>query len=279
MHYAQRAQTLIAEDEYFDLIAGSAGYLLAVLGLAAHRPSDVLYDIARACGERLLTSATPQTHGVGWIMRVAGPQPLAGISHGAAGAILALLRLWSVTGDVRMRQTALDGLAFERSLYSSEHKNWPDLRAGAAEFSGLDNGEHYMCAWCHGAPGIGRARVAGLPYLDTPEVREDINRAVFTTLDKGFGTGHSLCHGDLGNLDFLLAAARTLGDETLHDRVYRIAGGILNSITDSGWLFGLPGNIENPGLMVGLAGVAYELARLAEPTRLPSPLALEPPIA
>jgi lantibiotic modifying enzyme len=134
-----------------------------------------------------------------------------------------------------------------------------------------------MCAWCHGAPGVGIARVAGLPHLDDPTVREEIAVAVETTRAQGFGDNHSLCHGDLGNLDFLLSAARALDDRELLSEVYRSAAGVIRSIEERGWLFGLPGNVETPGLMVGLAGIAYGLARLAAPDRLPSILAAAPP--
>ena len=36
--------------------------------------------------------------------------------------------------------------------------------------------------------------------------------------------------------------------------------------------------VESPGLMTGLAGIGYGLLRLAEPTRMPSVLVLEPPM-
>lgn len=93
----------------------------------------------------------------------------------------------------------------------------------------------------------------------------------------GFGKNHSLCHGDLGNLDLLIEAARVRRDTSLQSRVDRIAGGILESIEEHGWLYGLPTGAEPLGLMVGLAGIAYGLARLADPDRLPCLLTLSPP--
>jgi len=276
-----RLPRLVEEDRFLDLIAGSAGCLLPLLALAEHRPSQRLEELARRCGERLLATTEPQARGVGWVMPIAGPRPLAGISHGAAGAALALLRLGAVTGDERFHRTALAGIEYERSLFSPEEGNWPDLRAGAADFAGLDaGGEHFMNAWCHGAPGIGLARLAGLPCLDDAAVRQEIAVAVATTLEHGFGGNHSLCHGDLGNLDFLLAAARAADDSALLHRVYRLAGGILDRFEADeaeGWLSGLPGGVEVPGLMVGLAGIGYGLARLAVPDRLPCLLTLQSP--
>ena len=282
--FLDRLAGQVEEDTLLDLGTGSAGCLLGLLALGEHRPSDRLASLARRCGERLLETAVPQARGMGWVMPIAGDRPLAGISHGAAGIALALLRLAAATGDERFRVAARQGIELERALFSPEEGNWPDLRAWGPEGAeageaGPDPGagERFMCAWCHGAPGVGLARVAGLPHLDDPAVREEIAIAVETTLAHGFGDNHSLCHGDLGNLDFLLSAARALDDRALLREVYRRAAGVLRSIEERGWLFGLPGNVETPGLMVGLAGVAYGLARLAAPDRLPSILALAHP--
>ena len=37
--------------------------------------------------------------------------------------------------------------------------------------------------------------------------------------------------------------------------------------------------VTGPGLMTGIAGIGYQLLRLAEPGRVPSVLTLAPPIA
>lgn len=268
--YARRLPELIAEDEMLDLIAGSAGAICSLLNLSAGSDSTLL-----ACGERLLAKAEPQQRGHGWRMPLAGDRALAGISHGAAGIALALLRLYGRTGDERFRAAAIGGMEFERALFSEAEQNWPDLRAGAADGIDSGDGHHYMLAWCHGAPGIGLARIAGLQWVDDAEVRREIDTAVRSTLPGGFGENHSLCHGDLGNLELLFAAARLGNDAELEAQAWRIAGGIADNIRNGGWLFGLPGSIETPGLMAGLAGIGYGLARLARPDFFPNVLTLE----
>lgn len=267
-------------DESFDLLAGAAGGLLVLLGLHRVRPSEAVRSAAVACGEHLLEHAVPAGPGIGWVNRHAGPTPLAGMSHGIAGIALALLRLARETGDARFREAALDGLAYERSVYSAERRNWPDLREGAAEEAGLEGDDelHYMCAWCHGASGVGLARVAGLAELDDGTVRDEIAVAVETTLAEGFGDNHSLCHGALGNLEFLVQAAEATESASLRDRAGRIAGGVLRSIERDGWLYGQPEGAEPLGLMVGLAGIGYGLLRMAVPDEVPSVLTLEVPI-
>jgi lantibiotic modifying enzyme len=135
-----------------------------------------------------------------------------------------------------------------------------------------------MTAWCNGAPGIGLARLRSLPHIDDAEIRTEIDTALKTTLAHGFGGNHSLCHGDLGNLELLLQASLTLDDPQWKTQVDRLASIILESINQHGWLCGVPLGVETPGLMTGLAGIGYGLLRLAEPTRVPSVLVLEPPL-
>jgi type 2 lantibiotic biosynthesis protein LanM len=265
--YARRLRPLIDADELCDVIAGSAGCLLSLLALARVRPSSWIDELLLACGERLLAKAEAvPPHSRAWRMPLAGNRMLAGISHGAAGIALALLRLYGRTGDARFREAAIGGIAFERALFDEHEQNWPDLRLGAEGRDGKS--AHFMWAWCHGAPGIGLARIAGLPWLDDAEVRREIDVAVRSTVARGFGENHSLCHGDLGNLELLFAAG-------LEEEAWPIAAGVVDNIRGGGWLGGLPGNIETPGLMAGLAGIGYGLARLARPEAFPRLLTLE----
>jgi lantibiotic modifying enzyme len=217
-------------------------------------------------------------HGIGWLAKGVGTQPLTGFSHGAAGMAWALLELAALTGEGHFRTAALEAIAYERSLFSHEAGNWPDLRQlGTLDRVGNDGQERFMTAWCHGAPGIGLARLRALQYLDDAEMRMEINAALKTTLAQGFGGNHSLCHGDLGNLELLLQASQTFDEPQWHVQVHRIAAIILESIQRHGWLCGVPLGVESPGLMTGLAGIGYGLLRLAEPRRVPSVLVLEPP--
>ncbi|NJL57749.1 hypothetical protein HC928_23425 [bacterium] len=43
------------------------------------------------------------------------------------------------------------------------------------------------------------------------------------------------------------------------------------------WACGTPTGVETPGLMMGLAGIGYQLLRLANPQSVPSILTLEVP--
>jgi type 2 lantibiotic biosynthesis protein LanM len=274
---ALRMAPEIARDEQGDVMAGAAGCLVCLLGLWRARRAESLLDLAAQCGERLLDCARPMERGLGWVVPIAGPRPLAGFSHGAAGISWALLQLAEATGARRYRDAALGALEYERSLYSAEQANWPDLRAGAEVVPGEP---HFMCAWCHGAAGIALGRLDSLSRLNGEDLvlaRAEAETAVRTTLASGFGRGHSLCHGDLGNLEALTLAAAVLEDPDLGARASRLAGGILADGRRHGWRLGLAVAAEAPGMMIGLAGIGHGLLRLAAPRRVPAVVRLAPP--
>src|SRR5262249_6294351 len=98
-----------------------------------------------------------------------------------------------------------------------------------------------------------------------------------STLARGFGRNHTLCHGDLGNLELLHEAGRVLGEQCWSDAADQLTAGILESIERDGWLCATPLAVPTPGVMAGLAGIGFGLLRLPEPEKVPSALTLAPP--
>ena len=274
----ERLPDLIEKDAEFDIIGGAAGCIGVLASLHHCRPSKRTLAVAVECGDRLIAQAQRLKHGTGWVgSGTESGKPLTGFSHGVAGIALSLLKLASLTGEERFRAVAVEALLYERSLFSPQHGNWPDLDSPDPLANEEKNSYSYMNAWCHGAPGIGLGRVQMLQHMDDAEIREEIDTAIQTTLRHGFGMNHSLCHGSLGNLELLLQSSLTLDNLELKKRTYCIAAGILNSMKEYGWQCGVPLGVETPGLMTGLAGIGYGLLRLAAPERVPSVLTLEPP--
>jgi len=195
------------------------------------------------------------------------------MSHGNAGLAWALSCLGARTGEQPFREVARQALAYERSLFSLEKRRWPDLR----DFTDEPAGDDHMVAWCHGAAGIGLARLAMLPYLDDALLHAEIEAALETTRAQGFGWNHTLCHGDMGNLELLLQAGRVLGDSRWQREAKVIGSAIFAAIGRDGWICANPVHVESPGLMTGLAGIGYGMLRLAEPDRVPCILVLESP--
>lgn len=265
-----------ARDTRYDFVAGSAGSIAGLAALAAVRPGGALTDALAACADALVRGARPAGSGAAWLGTVMVEErvadvPMAGVSHGAAGIVWPLLYAAGTLGDTRCTDTARAGLAYERDLFLPAAGNWQDVRRGGSGPGGT------LVAWCAGAAGIGISRLLSLPHLDTPDVRADLDTALDTTRRRGFGMNHSLCHGDLGNLDLLLLAADRLHRADLAAEVRLRAGSVLDSIDADGWICGVPTGVEAPGLMTGIAGTGLQLLRLADPTRIPSVLAFEPP--
>ena len=278
---------LLLHDQSFDLMTGAAGAIAGLLTLYHVRPTARTLQAAIQCGEWLIAHAQPMRQGIGWSSSQINGPPLAGISHGAAGIASLLLKLAAVSQDTRFHTTALDAITYERSLFSLEAGNWPDLRtplvAQAASLPAGSPSENnpqtapFMSAWCHGATGIGLARLSTLFLHDDGLTRNEINVAIQTTLREELGSNHSLCHGALGNLDFLGQASRQLPEPALADEVRQRSAQILVSIQHQGWRCGIPFAVDTPSLMTGLAGIGYGLLRLAAPEQVPSVLTLEPP--
>jgi type 2 lantibiotic biosynthesis protein LanM len=285
--YVAYIPPLIDTDKQLDIIGGTAGALAVLLALYEHRPSATVLEAACHCGDYLVAQAVKMEHGIGWPTTIS-EQPLAGFSHGVAGIAWALSKLSTVTGESRFRDTALEALHYERSLFSEERRNWPDLRefdierysddpemiAAIQQYQAEDT--KFMHAWCHGAPGVGMGRIGMLAHIDTPEIRAEIDAALHSTQHEGFGLNHSVCHGDLGNLEFLLLAKQYYTSD-LRKTVYDKAAMILESMNQYGWLCGVPGGVETPGFMTGLAGMGFEMLRLNSPDDVPSILLLEGP--
>lgn len=267
---------IIGDDQMFDVIGGAAGCIAALLSLYAVAPSKTILKAAVQCGDHLITSARPLKAGIGWSIRFE-EMPLAGFSHGNAGIALNLLRLYDVTGEERFRQAGIAAIEYERSLFVPERGNWPDLR-NLVSSRKAEEETSYMVAWCHGASGIGLARLGALHILNDAAMYEEIEAALQTTISEGFGINHSLCHGDMGNLDILLTAAQVLKQTNYERQIRRLAPMLLDSIEQKGWVTGIPQGVETPGLMAGIAGIGYALLRLAAPEQVPSVLLLAPPL-
>ena len=264
----------VESDTVFDVIGGAAGAIAGVTALHTVRPTSTTLEAVRSYADHLVRSAAPQSVGVGWLG--VARRALAGISHGNAGIALALLRAGDITGEHSYATTAAAALDFEDTLFDPGRGNWVDARESDIDVPLSEIPD--MVAWCHGAPGIGLARLAGLEISRDSDMRSrslrDVGRAVRATTTHGPYGNVCACHGDLGNADFLLSAARVTGDVLATKAV----GERLKDVVQASRLpSGVTGGLETPGFMTGTAGFGYQLLRAAAPERIPSVLALQPP--
>lgn len=258
-----------------DVTSGSAGSILALIDLAAHatEASTREQTLALACrhGRRLIDSAQRGERGWSWSgMPGAQPQGLCGFSHGAAGPAWALLALHHSTNVAEFRLASEQAVRYERSWFNPDEQNWPDLRSLYDPTLGDGKRLTYMSAWCHGAPGIGLARLASYAVTNQPEYLEEVRAAVRTTtaglrlaLQAGQGN-FSLCHGLAGNADLLLEAAKVLHEPEHATLAMQIGhlGEALYARTGAPWPCGVVGGGETPSLMLGLSGIGHFYLRL-----------------
>jgi type 2 lantibiotic biosynthesis protein LanM len=253
---------LIAADKQLDIMGGSAGAILALLRLYRDTQSDEVLGRAAKCGEHLLAQNRLGPEGRrSWVGQGFGAQALNGMSHGAAGFAYALAALAAATGREEFAEAASECLTFEDSSYDATRQNWPDLRSPAHPA--------WPCQWCHGAPGIGLARLATVKHagknasLDA-DLKTDIGNAL-DGAERGWPAGvDTLCCGTLGSIEFFCEAASTLDRHELRALAARKLAAVLNRAAAAGDYRWNNGKRQfNLGLFRGLAGVGYTLLRQA----------------
>jgi type 2 lantibiotic biosynthesis protein LanM len=270
-HMAARLITAerIAAYHLPDVFMGVAGALLGLVTLYETSPIQGVLDRAVACGEHLLRIRTPgSTQARSW--QTIGRAQTSGFAHGAAGIIYALTRLYAVTGESALLDAAHEGMLSENLALDQRAGNWAERAGDEKPASGS--------SWCHGAPGIGLARLGTLATLNTPSVRRDLEIALQTTQQLGSGGLDHLCCGTCGRAELLLVAAqRLVRPELSTQAAHWIEHISARAARRGGFLLdpALPRWIPHPELFQGVAGIGYTLLRLARPDMLPSILLWE----
>ncbi|HJQ27219.1 MAG TPA: type 2 lanthipeptide synthetase LanM family protein [Blastocatellia bacterium] len=253
----------IAADDSGDAMAGAAGAILGLLALHRETADAAVLETAMRCGDHLLSRQEAAAEGAAW--RAGNGKFMTGLSHGAAGIALALLRLYGASGERRFRKAAEQAIAFEDSVFDAAAGNWPDFRYATAEAPA------FMNAWCHGAAGIGLARLASASVIESPAIRQDIQAALRKVSLSAVSEKDGLCCGNLGRADLLLAASCA-------DRAATLASAVVERSRQSGGykLSGQSGqDFFDPSFFQGISGIGYQLLRIAHPEQLPCVLVWE----
>jgi len=128
-----------------------------------------------------------------------------------------------------------------------------------------------------GAGGIGLARLGVARFGDLGiDVTPDVYAAVEAVQRVWPSPIDTLCCGNLGNVELLAEAGRTLGRDALTAQASSCVRGVLDAAERSGgfgWSAGK--DDENLGLFRGLSGVGYTLLRRIAPETLPNVLIWE----
>jgi lantibiotic modifying enzyme len=265
------------DERFLDVVAGSAGLIPVLIDVARRFGREDLMDAAMAHGRLLLATAHRSANGWSWATLPQLPRHLLGFAHGASGVAWALAELYAATGEAGFREGALEAVRYEQSRALPD-LTWPDLRTEPSPVPAPS-----MNAWCHGAPGIGMARLRLLELLGPqPGLVQDLSVALRVTAanlasEPGLAS-FCLCHGAGGNAELLLLAADALGQPWLREQAEAAAwqGIVRYHQTGLSWPCGVEGAGETPNLFLGLAGIGYFYLRLHGGAVVPSILRITP---
>lgn len=268
---AHRAANIASDPNElgWDLIDGLAGTIVGLVQIGTATNDGSLVESAIALGGELRSRANSNGVGLSWAEPSCRNDPC-GLAHGASGPAYAFLELLAVTGDSRFRTWAEQAAAYERGWFEPTSGGWPDLRGDDSDET---NRPAPSSHWCHGAAGIGRARLRAWELTGSDAVLADLGAALrlserLAGLYRGQpseSADFSLCHGAAGTASLLLDASRALGVPEHRRNAEAVCDSMLSHLQShrSQWPCGVPGGGETPGLMLGLAGIGLLFLRMS----------------
>lgn len=273
-------------DHLLDVVGGHAGAIAPLLWLASLPGGAELQATVLAFAESLAAAAMIGDDVWRWDNDRAcgagvGATPLCGFAHGASGMGLALIEAGVRFGRDDLVAGGLAAFRYEDGLFDEAQGNWPDLRSPRGDASSPRRS--FMVAWCHGAAGIGLARLRAFRLLSMQQdvleasARHAVRTTAATFAEAPDEADASPCHGRAGLAETLLYAAEVLGERSLAASVIdRWSADVSTRIDPASWPCGVASGVNNPSLMLGFAGIGYSLLRADRPGDTPSLLVIEP---
>jgi len=278
------------DGEIDDVINGRAGSILALLHLYHHTRQASLVPLIAQLTKELIDRAMPFGAGIAWERGERQVRSLCGFSHGAAGIGYTFAELGAYFDLPAFYWLTEQAFTYENH-WLAERGFWPDFRRGIYEdkdrrehLEALEKGDtdfffsgSAMNAWCHGAPGIGLARLRAYQRTGDPRWKEDLQTALH--LSEGSVTGDHkgliYCHGRAGNAELFLEAMAVLDNEQLATTASAPAKTAIE-MQANGEIF--PAGFRDsttpcPSLFMGSSGIGLYLLRLADPEAVPCILA------
>lgn len=266
----------IEQDKDYDILIGSSGLIFQLINLYKVTSDENFLTLSQKCASHLMQSSTQiDENCIGWQSAIAS-NPLAGFAHGVSGIVLSLAQLHRIAPNKEYISCIEKAINYETLLYNPSINNWADKRL-TSEGTSYEELNIMPVAWCHGAAGILLSRLLMKDINMSPNINRQINKdidiALDTTIHRGFGRSHCLCHGDLGNIEILNLAAKKLNRPDIYDVTTSYMHKIIDDMLLGDWKTGISYK-DSPGLMLGLSGIGYGLLKLYDDS-LNSVLSLE----
>ncbi|HEY1835588.1 MAG TPA: lanthionine synthetase LanC family protein [Candidatus Saccharimonadales bacterium] len=288
LRMAKGSPTFLEAPHVNDFINGFAGTTLALIHLhAATREQWVLDDIQKYVNE-LLQNARFDGWGLYWDSSHYEIRPLCGFSHGPSGIGFVFLELGHYFKNPTFYYVAELAFKYEDQYFDRRMGNWPDFRLdlhtsdkvreyeAAYKKGNVDALERplYTNVWCHGAAGIGMARLRALSLIKNASYDATVKRVLKKTQHSS-DRSYTLCHGKGGNVDLFIEDYLQRKNDTALGAANAAATQAIDQQKQAGkYASGLPHAItagpEDPSLFNGIAGVGYFMLRVANPEAVPS---------
>jgi lantibiotic modifying enzyme len=160
-----------------------------------------------------------------------------------------------VSGREDFAEAATECIEYERCHYDAQRADWRDFRVAEA---------HWRSQWCHGAVGIGLARLGMTRHgaAMSPALALDIDHALDGATRGWPGHVDTLCCGALGSIEFVREAGKVLDRSELIELSSQRLLDVLHTKASTGdYRWNAGARRFNVGLFRGLAGVGYTCLR------------------
>lgn len=282
--------TTHGHGEAMDVVSGVAGMLSGLVQVARFTDDPTLHPVCTQLADLLVSRGRETPYGIYWPEqgKEGGADGLCGMAHGASGIAYALLEAWQLLSRNEYAAAAAQGMRYERTWFDRTASNWPDNRGPEGELeTGLVHELSFPVYWCHGAAGIGLARLhayrltrEAVMLAEATAAIHAAGRVVRSFLPRDGQVPHlprevnmSVCHGLGSIVELFLYASQVLhsGELLRRGRDVGFFAAQVASREQGRWRCGILEGGETPGLMMGLAGIGSVFLQLAEPGRFPLP--------
>ena len=240
----------LINNKKYDLLDGMSGILIVLIQAYKLHENDYILNLISKIGKNLLNNISTENNKATW----GEEEMLTGLAHGVAGVSYALVGLYELTGLDKYRKLASNLIGYENLYFNQKEETWADTLVDR----NLSK-EDTAIQWCHGAVGIGLSRLKTNKALNNSM---DIDRALKSVIKVGmYKENDSICHGNIGNLSFLIEYYNQFKDESVKEIInYRLNEIMMENAGK--YKSGLSKDFESVDFMLGLSGIGYEYLRL-----------------